>query len=259
MRKVLTFALAALMVVAIAGASSAAAPNPLNWRFNFITDNGAGLFAASNFQLGVSPTSVDGPDTILPLQDLKASFGTDLPGTGHWTVSLVPGDTTNLYLHDLQSNASPYTYTEPRNTKLWNLRVAGNSSATGALHLSFTTTGLTQPSVDQDGKPVFYEMRMINNRGMAGAPTNGTIWNIPIPASGTASNVKFWDMAVNADTNGTVWGNMPLINVSVPNYASFRDEGYEMQFRMVPEPSSMLAMGSGLIGLIGVAIRRRRA
>ena len=253
-RKVLTIAVAALMVVAIAGAAGAVA-SETNWRIRLLADNGAGGGAAPAMQIGVYPNRSDGLDTVGP-QDSVAAFGADLTGTARWAVGVLADDSTNVYNHDIKSTASPYTY--PNGAKIWDLRVmAGMNADSLPIRLLFKSL-VANPLATVGGLPIFFQLKMVNNRGVVGAPANGTLWDVPID-SGTSGSV-FWSIDTAQDTTGHVWGNLPLLkSASTLDAGIMRAQGYEMQFvqTAVPEPSGVLALGGSLVVLAGF-IRRRK-
>ena len=49
--------------------------------------------------------------------------------------------------------------------------------------------------------------------------------------------------------SGGVWGN---------TFGQFAGTSIDLAFVLTPEPGSMLALGAGLIGLAGFALRRRK-
>ena len=212
------------MAMAIVGAVQAAEDN---WRIGIKADDGAGLGGAPATQLGVSATGVG---------SMVAAYGVDITGTTIWVVG-DRGD-SNTYGRDIKVGDTSLP-------KVWDLRVAAlPSSAYTAIRLQFLQVNPTynQPA-SVGGVPVVYNLKMVNNRGVAGAPANGTIWNLTtLPTQ-------------------IITPTLPMLNLSGASHAAMLAEGYVMKFTQepVPEPSSLLALGTGFAALAGLVIRRRRA
>jgi hypothetical protein len=258
MKKVLAIACLVLLFVAATVVTASAAEN--NWRFNIYADNGAGMFSSSA-QFGVKTGAKDPlPSDVLPLSDLNDNKWSILLPT-NWTVAGVfPIDyagTKTAWSVDIKSPLLPFdsAYASQGNRKIWDLRVAGAGTAVGStVRLRFQTVAanmlppklLTQsvgpPAVQ---KPAGYYLKMVNNWDKEGAPANGTIWVIPIPTA--HSTTPYFILT------------LPALNISVEkSETKLISEGYEMQFYQTPEPSSLLALGAGLMGLAGFASKRRR-
>lgn len=268
MKKVL--AIACLVALFIAATVIVASASELNWRLNIFADNGAGA-SGSYAQVGIKAGCKDPqPTDALPLSDA----GSDSP----WTIGLATaktvasvfatdtdGNTPRAWAVDLKSTNQPWgsqyydeNYAPFYHKKVWSLRVAGAGEAdtltpirlrimtVSAAYLpSQTLTFSSTPLVKVPNK---FWLKMVNNRGQEGAPANGTIWAIPIPTSHvTGGSVAF-----------TL--TLPTLNISVAkDEAKLISEGYVMEFYQTPEPSSLLALGAGLMGLAGFASKRRRS
>ncbi|MDI6813935.1 MAG: PEP-CTERM sorting domain-containing protein, partial [Desulfitobacteriaceae bacterium] len=144
----------------------------------------------------------------------------------------------------------------------WDMRVFVLHSGTNPyIRLNFTcissVAGMAPPS-QINGVPVLYYIKMVDNRGVPGAPANGTEWIIPIPTVYTTAT-PFFQLVLPTGFSGTNGPNDIMLTDSHPDYAL--TEGYIMEygFKPVPEPSTMLAFGTGIAGLVGFVIRRRRA
>jgi hypothetical protein len=239
-KKVLAITLLLLLCATVASAA-----NQNSWRVLLKADNGitAGGSAGPGAYVGVYPTSIEGKDA----QDGSAfSFGTDVPGTTNIIEAIVPGEVA-VYGKSIKAP------TEPLPEKVWDLYVAGNWNASNAeIRLTAYTVNNALPTPEflpnQPAPSIHYFVRMVDNQEVAGAPANGTMWELPIPT--VHSTTMFWSSPVN----------LPMLRLSVGSSNALITEGYHIQFvqQCVPEPSGLLALGAGLMGLVGFVSRRRR-
>ncbi|MDH7480481.1 MAG: PEP-CTERM sorting domain-containing protein [Armatimonadota bacterium] len=248
MKKVLILSVAVLMVFAISVTAQAAENN---WRFKITADFGTGEYMSST-QLGMYPTSLDGYDS----QDGAAQFLPDPYGMTYaaWLTTIIPGRTEAM-MKDIKA---PFATNDLSLTKTWDVRVFGLRDAPAqfnTIRLRFYPLGsaVAPPSTfngKQYGTDWIYYIKMINNRGVAGAPANGTEWQIPIPTTPAITTVEFFTLT------------LPIIRLTASTPANAESEGYVMEYGIkplqpIPEPSSLLALATGLSGLAGFVIRRR--
>ncbi len=240
MKKVLAITLMLLLCATVAMAA-----NQESWRINIKGDSGAGMDGASGASLGVYPTSSDEWD----FQDGTSPYGgvsADLPGTNVHTVAVVPGK-ADVYPKSIKAP------TMPNPEKTWDVYMAAGPSAEySSIRVLAVTYPSALPTPEFDGVPVKYFLQMVDNKGMAGAPANGTEWELPIPTA--HSTAAFWTSPVN----------LPIVKMPYKTNEALVAAGY--RFRLiqradvvVPEPSSLLALGTGIMGLAGFVTRRRRA
>lgn len=241
MKKVLAITLMLLLL------ATAAMCAENNWRITIKADNGAGASPSPGASLGVYPTSLEGLD----FQDgsVYGGIGADTPGTAMHVAAVVPGQ-VGIYGKSIKA------FTIPETEKTWDFFVAANVNSTApVIRLrAYTVSSTTYPPAflsNAPAIPVKYYIRMLDNQGKEGAPANGFKWELPIPTV-HSSTVPFWDSPIN----------LPVIVLSSKSNDALAAEGYKLQLvqeQIIPEPSSLLALGAGLMGLAGFVSRRRRA
>ena len=262
-------------------ASAATATTQDNWRLWIACTDTAGLNGTGNTTLGVGAGLKDGYGVDGTASDVGSdvvySAGTQQPqqrgvfgvaGGRAWKTDMKSNRLPNDPAYNAGVAVGPGnpdgdevfgTYPWEANRKIWDLRVVGLGSADTkdtVLKIRFVSlaAGVPKNEIPVYGsdpvvlKPAAYALRMVDNQGIALAPANGTVWSIPVPA--------MWQTAVFFSVT------LPTFNITA---SSPKDEGliisqgYKMQFYQTPEPSSLLALGAGLMGLAGFVSRKRRS
>jgi hypothetical protein len=264
MKKAIAFLLLLILTSVLAQATMAQQPTQPNWRIYLRVTDQAYTHSLGDMTIGVNSGATDGRDSYY---DSSAAPAIALPPTN--MAAIVSVEDAEALAWDIKGPKIPLDpqYNASDNRKVWSLRVAGMgdadvnhpsvlfmkcvSSQAGIppLTLPYVANGVTHQA------DVRYWLKMTDNKGVAGAPANGTMWSIPMPTVLTTSS--FFTIT------------LPTFNVSVTHSAAaLIDEGYQMEFyqemgdpsRVVaPEPGSLVALAGGIMGLAGCALRRRRS
>ena len=237
-----TFAVTAMLLLLTATMATA---SETAWRINIRADNGSGGYYGYYAQIGVATNGTDGVDQL----DIPCNWAGDMyPQQNAHVVSVIPTDAVKTYMTGIQQGIPP-TY-----PNVWDVRVgAAKNAPYTTMRVYFTTTStpaVMPPLTTADGTPLAFKLKMINNRGVAGAPANGTEWDVPIPTAEVITAPGFFSLT------------LPVLKLSSEvGDATMRSEGYQFEFRqeVVPEPSGLLTLSTSLFSLVGLVTRRRKA
>lgn len=223
MKKLALIGIAMLMVMSLAVAASADG-------IVVDTDIKIGLQFWANGTLAQGPCVVGtvegGHDGFYLGED--TTFGAPVNGKGE---IICYNLSSERWANDLRA-----PITTPHTCKAWNLKAYINGGGLGTCRLD-AWVGATGKLDSPDYKAELYEgtwtaQQCLN--GQAGTP----IWSAPHNSSGSSSSPQYSQSPIPMGLN--------------------QDKYYTVAIMTVPEPGSMVALFSGLVGLVGFGIRRRK-
>lgn len=184
---------------------------------------------------------------------MKASYVSNGQGSGTVTVGTKPGSIDGIGSEDKTlaptngEKAMMFTDLQPRSntdyraplvvgeTKTWNLNIWTNEGSAGEISLSgwIATAGNGSILPSTDGDPDIL-LQLFHGSTL--------VWTAPINESSTSTNPMF----------------SYTFNYGGGNLTTAGEAFYVVASTIVPEPGSMVALFSGLVGLVGFGIRRRK-
>ncbi len=203
-----------------------------SWLNDLLPTNSGGQLDAGNVRFKLSFHSDVPVDTSNPFSH---------PGTELWSAIFEPGD----------FNVNPNVITAPEQFYDPNLdQIIGIDS----LVYQYNFTDFAEPFVQTEGTIYWLDVQTEVLGNLPGETPATFGWKTRDP------NQHFNDDAVFADTNGfagplvTAWSELRY-----PLGHPLETQSIDLSFVLtVPEPSSVIMAGVGLIGLIGMICRRRR-
>jgi len=235
MKKVV--AIACMLIVCTAVSASASLDN---WRVQVRASASDGSYYGVYAQIGVFPGATDGaevpPDSEYPwiaLQDTTAYIASEM-GTKTYSVDM-HGQSATGEEYTLKAGVGSL-YSDP-----------DDGSGESTFKLVFYTMASTYEVVTGSPYPK-YRLTLVDTKGVGGGPAwwaDGHVWDLTIPTTASTAFLTLTDVPNR---------------VVAKSHAGLIGDGYEFKFeQIIPEPSSMLAFGTGLVGLAGFAVRKRRS
>jgi hypothetical protein len=230
MKKLIVIGIVMVMVMAMAVAASAfTADNTIKMGITFAN----GTISQGTLTLG---TDVGKGDGYVLAEDLGFSGATSTAGEIICTDLAPTGTITDgRWKTDLRAPVG-----EGALPKVWSLKAYFNNGLAGTATLkAWMMAGTGNPGVNSEN----YKVQIFD----------GT-WTSAAIQAGEAQSALLW----TAPTNGTTGtSTSPQYTLGGINMTAGQQRYYTMAIS-VPEPGSMVALFSGLVGLVGFGIRRRK-
>lgn len=235
MKKLIVIGIVAAMVMGLSVAASAGVPvaNPdsvIKMGVRFIN----GTTSQGTLTIGTDATASDG---FVSGED--TGYPSAINGAGEIIcIDLEPQGlvTDGRYNQNLKA-----PLLEKDMIKIWSLKAyvnGGAATSNAKLTAWMTSTG----KIDSDD----YTVQLWNGAWTAQQIKSGAagtaLWTAPKGASGTSTSPQFTSAIFSLGTNEVKYYTMSIMTTTTP----------------VPEPGTMAAMLSGLVGLVGFGIRRRK-
>lgn len=171
-------------------------------------------FGSTVCSIGVSPETVGGVTKVTDGFDGEPMDHTDHVGmwdaTYAWTCTdlLNPNRPNRICTQDIRPIFNPGI------SKVWNLRVGAgiNTQNYNTIHLAVRSGGGFPSTLN--GQPIKHRLTMVNNRGVSGAPANGTYWDLS----------NGWELV------------LPILRVSGNERIYMMNEGYVFTYEIVLAP-----------------------